>query len=184
MAATGDHEGRRRGDVCEARLIDGLSDEELRSLFNAARDADYHAIAEEARSVAQTARARSRTPPGPTPGPGLPDLGKRLSEIVAIDFFGANGRESAEACSRSSKSVLQDKEANMPRGTAARASRPGSLKGRIWVTRKGVHVDRIASAWLIRRFIDPDAPFVCACEGLCPRTGRTPLRHVRSGVHP
>ena len=31
------------------------------------------------------------------------------------------------------------------------------LKGRIWVTRKGVHVDRIACSWLIRRFIDPDA---------------------------
>src|SRR6185437_5946695 len=34
-----------------------------------------------------------------------------------------------------------------------------SLKGRVWVTRKGVFVDRIASAWLIRRFIDPDARF-------------------------
>jgi hypothetical protein len=33
------------------------------------------------------------------------------------------------------------------------------LKGRVWVTRQGVHVDRIASAWLIRRFIDPDARF-------------------------
>ena len=31
--------------------------------------------------------------------------------------------------------------------------------GRIWVTRRGVHVDRIASAWLIRRFIDPEARF-------------------------
>jgi len=31
--------------------------------------------------------------------------------------------------------------------------------GRTWVTREGVHVDRIASAWLIRRFIDPDARF-------------------------
>jgi hypothetical protein len=31
------------------------------------------------------------------------------------------------------------------------------LKGRTWVTRKGLHVDRIACSWLIRRFIDPDA---------------------------
>jgi chromate resistance exported protein len=28
-----------------------------------------------------------------------------------------------------------------------------------WVTRRGVHVDRIACAWLIRRFIDPKAGF-------------------------
>ena len=33
------------------------------------------------------------------------------------------------------------------------------LKGRTWVTRTGVFVDRIGSAWLIRRFIDPEAPF-------------------------
>jgi len=33
------------------------------------------------------------------------------------------------------------------------------LRGRTWVTRQGVHVDRIASAWLIRKFIDPDARF-------------------------
>ena len=32
-------------------------------------------------------------------------------------------------------------------------------RGRTWVTRAGVHVDRIASAWLIRRFIDPEAHF-------------------------
>ena len=34
-----------------------------------------------------------------------------------------------------------------------------TLRGRTWVTRQGVHVDRIGSAWLIRRFIDPDARF-------------------------
>jgi hypothetical protein len=33
------------------------------------------------------------------------------------------------------------------------------LRGRTWVTRSGVQVDRIASAWLIRRFIDPEARF-------------------------
>ena len=33
------------------------------------------------------------------------------------------------------------------------------LKGRVWVTRQGVHIDRIASAWLIRNFIDPQARF-------------------------
>ena len=36
---------------------------------------------------------------------------------------------------------------------------PGPLANRIWVTRKGVQIDRIASAWLIRRFIDQGARF-------------------------
>jgi hypothetical protein len=34
-----------------------------------------------------------------------------------------------------------------------------SYRGRTWVTRKGIFVDRIASAWLVRRFIDPKAKF-------------------------
>jgi hypothetical protein len=38
---------------------------------------------------------------------------------------------------------------------------PGDVgRGRTWVTRANVKVDRIASAWLIRRFIDPDARFL------------------------
>ena len=36
------------------------------------------------------------------------------------------------------------------------------LHGRRWVTRPRPHIDRIASAWLIKRFIDPDAQFVFA----------------------
>ena len=38
------------------------------------------------------------------------------------------------------------------------------LKGRVWVTRQGVHVDRIACAWLVRRFIDPKARFKFVAE--------------------
>ena len=46
------------------------------------------------------------------------------------------------------------------------------LRGRTWVTRKGVHVDRIASAWLIRRFIDPEARFrFVPAKGYVPDTG-------------
>src|SRR5207248_2495753 len=44
--------------------------------------------------------------------------------------------------------------------------------GRTWVTRAGVHVDRIASAWLIRRFIDPEARFkFVPARGYRPKTG-------------
>ena len=44
--------------------------------------------------------------------------------------------------------------------------------GRVWVTRAGVHVDRIASAWLIRRFIDPEARFkFVPAQGYAPELG-------------
>lgn len=42
---------------------------------------------------------------------------------------------------------------------STRAEDPSRLSGRTWVTRRDVYVDRIASAWLIRRFLDPDARF-------------------------
>jgi len=55
----------------------------------------------------------------------------------------------------------------------ATVSTPDRVKpGRTWVTRKGVHVDRIASAWLIQRFIDRDARFkFVAARGYKPRRG-------------
>jgi hypothetical protein len=50
--------------------------------------------------------------------------------------------------------------------TAAPAKRPrGKTSGRTWITRRGVYVDRIASAWLIRRFIDSRAKFRFVEEG-------------------
>ena len=48
----------------------------------------------------------------------------------------------------------------------------GALANRVWVTRQGVYVDRIASAWLIRRFIDPDARFrFVRAKGHIPQDG-------------
>jgi hypothetical protein len=58
-----------------------------------------------------------------------------------------------------------------PAGARSGASGP-QLRGRTWVTRQGIFVDRIASAWLIRRFIDPDARFTfVAPQGYVPAPG-------------
>lgn len=45
------------------------------------------------------------------------------------------------------------------RGAPLPKTEPAPVRGRVWVTRRDVHVDRIASAWLIRRWVDPDARF-------------------------
>src|ERR671933_555081 len=47
-------EGGGEGLICEARLVDGLSDDDVRALFGAARAADYDALAKEARALADT----------------------------------------------------------------------------------------------------------------------------------
>jgi hypothetical protein len=88
----------------------------------------------------------------------LTRLKRRLAEVVAIDFFGAPGREAAEGLVSGVEVRMTGK--NLMLGPdSARTFRREDLLGKTWVTRKGIYVDRMASAWLIRRFIDPDARF-------------------------
>jgi hypothetical protein len=155
--------------VCESRLIDGLSDQEVRAMFDHARDAEYEELAKEARALAA---ALSKAKRGEIESP-LARLKARLAQVVAIDFFGANGREAVDGLIAGIETTLQEQKAQSDPAPSATDSRdPQRLEGRTWVTRQGVHVDRIASAWLIRRFIDPAARFkFVPPKGYAPRSG-------------
>src|SRR6266508_6856041 len=154
-------EGGGEAIVCEARLIDGLSDEEVRRLFDQARDADYEEIAKEARALTKSLRAKPTSEAAAELRVQVARLRKRLADVISIDFFGAIGRETAEGLLGSLEARLsEDDPAVTEKAPVDSASSVlGTLRSRTWVTRQGVHVDRIASAWLIRRFIDPDARF-------------------------
>jgi len=153
-------EGGGEAFVCEARLIDGLSDEEVRELFDRARDADYKEVVEAARTLAKQLRPKATSEAIAELRAQVARLRKRLAEIAAIDFFGAIGREAAESSLRDLEARLSEDDAVRNKATVdSDASAVGALRNRTWVTRQGVYVDRIASAWLIRRFIDPDARF-------------------------
>lgn len=154
-------EGGGEAMICEAQLIDGVSDQEVRSLFTAARDGDYEAIAKEARVLTEALRQDLNAKTKVEGRAQLTRLKAKLAQVVAIDFFGANGRETVDG-------LLTGLETKLTEGTAVETSENGAahqtaalahLKDRTWVTRQGVHVDRIACAWLIRRFIDPGARF-------------------------
>ena len=77
-------------------------------------------------------------------GADLTAIRRRAGAITPIDFFGA-------AHGRTLEALLAH--------PAARATGQLKLRGRTWITRAGIHIDRMASAWLIARFIDPDAKF-------------------------
>lgn len=145
------------GEACimEGRMVQGLNDQDIRRLFDAARDADYGEIAAEARAIAKAATGRRQPDDAAEFSARIKRLRKRLAGIAAIDFFGAGGRETAEGL----VAALEAKPAAAARKASAKAAEPAALKGKIWVTRRGVHVDRMACAWLIRRFIDADARF-------------------------
>jgi hypothetical protein len=88
----------------------------------------------------------------------LARLRRRLAEVVEIDFFGANGRDAVEGLLSGIERRLAEaaETADSEKALSTEQEKP---RGRTWVTRRGVHVDRIASAWLIRRFIDLQARF-------------------------
>src|SRR5262245_32638864 len=143
--------------VCEARFVEGLSDGSLEAAFNAAREADYQALAQEARALQASRRGRGKraAPSKEQVETALARLRKRLAEIAGIDFFGAAGRGAVEGTLAAIESGLRPPQARPTSGKTA----PSAVRGHTWVTRTGVHVDRMASAWLIRRFIDPEARF-------------------------
>jgi hypothetical protein len=153
-------EGGGEAFVCEARLLDGLSDEEVRAQFDHARDADYDELAAEARALAKSIAGNATSDAVAELRAQAVRLRKRLGDVVAIDFFGAIGRETVEGELKMLEARLSEDAAVTEKMTAdATAGTLADLRSRTWVTRQGVHVDRIASAWLIRRFIDADARF-------------------------
>jgi hypothetical protein len=162
-------EGGGDGTLCEARLIDGVTDDDVEALFQAARAADYAQIAEAARLIAKTLPLKVK----PAEAGRLKleheigKLGRRLDEVVAIDFFGASGREAASGLLSEIESRTRGNKANPSQTRIDR----GKLRGKIWITRKGIHIDRMASAWLVRRFVDEQAKFK-----FVPAKGYKPLR--------
>jgi hypothetical protein len=124
--------------VCEAEFLEGVTQAELEAMFAADRDAEYAELVMAAQS------------------PGEAELGRlqrRLEEVQSKDYFGAPGRRAAER-------AVAKAEARRGRQSSGRSPKGGEdMRGRTWVTRRDVYVDRIASAWLIRRFIDPKARF-------------------------
>jgi hypothetical protein len=124
--------------VCEATFLDGETDRRLVAAFQAAGSVEFAEIA----AASRHERA------------DLDRLKRRLADAVSLDHFGAEGRPDAEAAVEALAQRLAS-----PGGTRIDPPSENLPRGRTWVTRVGVHVDRIASAWLIRRFIDPEAHF-------------------------
>ncbi len=152
-------QGGGDGMVCEASLVDGLGDPEVRALFDAARDADYAEIAREARALAaDLGRPESGGEPAEVKGK-LVRMRRRYAEVSGIDFFGATGRMTVDALLSDIEGRLAERAEGEEAMQAEMSRAPESLVGRTWVTRRGVHIDRIACAWLVRRFIDPEARF-------------------------
>src|SRR6266850_1193476 len=145
---------RDGGDATLLRVdrIENMQEPDVVHQFQEARNHDYAALAERYRKL-----LKGR---GPRLAEELARLAREMARITEIDFFEAPGRREVERA----REAVEERMAS-GRGRPAGAAPPldlAALKGRRWVTRPRPHVDRIASAWLIKRFVDPAAEFVFA----------------------
>lgn len=140
--------------LIHATDIEGLPDEEIVRMFNAARADDYAELAAELNRL----MAANKRKAGESCAADLERFGSRFEEIRAIDFFDSPKAQDARMRLEQARALRAKKEK-----TPVRLS-PKKFTGRTWLTRPRPEVDRVGSAWLIRRFIDPKARFVFANE--------------------
>jgi hypothetical protein len=166
-------EGGGDAFISEASLVgEGLTDADVRARFDTARNEDYRAMLSDARALIASARrtstgnrqgtsakAAGRTTARPR-GNGVPiehelaKLRRRYETVSRIDFFAASDGPAVAAALAEIESTVRQQRADTRHQAAA-----SRIEGATWVTRRDVHVDRIGSAWLIRRFIDRRAQF-------------------------
>jgi hypothetical protein len=148
--------------VFAATHVENASGEEIVAAFRAARQADFEAMT---RAIVDLGVAKSRRGAAALKPAARRRIARalrasrhRLGQLDGIDFFQAPGRDEVVAAIEALESRLQTETRRRTPSSGARLPKNG-FQGRRWITRPRPGVDRMSSAWLIRRFIDPTASF-------------------------
>jgi len=142
--------------IVHVQGIDNISTPQLIGRFEEARAREYQELIRQLdgfSSLPLQERAVGR----------LSRLRSRFQEIVEVDFFDSPLQK------RAGELLARADAARVKTRTSETAKiDPQDYKGRVWVTRPRPGVDRSASAWLIRRFIDSKGRFAFAPEEKVP----------------
>jgi hypothetical protein len=122
-----------------AETLAGLTDEQIAAMFTHQRSADYEDLIRDARALLDQESAPADEA----------RLLHRFETLKRVDFFDSPARTEFETLMNELKQREQQK---------SHGEKETGI-GSVWVTRKGIRVDRIASAWLVQEFIDPGATF-------------------------
>jgi hypothetical protein len=142
--ATAIRNAKGHAAVAQVSGFDDLRNEQIEQMFNRARANDYQELQKELKKIARSKAQISET--------ALSRLKRRMQQITEIDFFGSPARAGVEE-------VIRRIEQGGEPESKARHNVKDYL-GRTWITRPRPGIDRVASAWLICRFIDPNARFI------------------------
>lgn len=103
----------------------------------------------------------------------LAGLGREVALIVARDYFPGEAQRQLQGALADVEAAINARHSpDEPHGSRHKISRRKreDYRGRTWATRQHLWIDRVASAWLIRRFIDPKARFLwLKSPGECPK---------------
>src|SRR5437764_3075209 len=150
--------------LLRASVVEGTADEEVISLFCQARDEEYSKLAAELEGLVGSIREQKRgnhltEARVSSYEAELDKLHNELERLIAIDFFNASGRSTATAAFHSCQKALRASQNRNQRLAESVRGEGASLtlkkyQGRRWFTRRNLFIDRLASIWLIKRFID------------------------------
>ena len=163
-----------RGEATLLRVdrVETMTDEKIATLFHKARAPEYQAVIQGCREILrhldryQGNHRRSI----PRLRGKLDGLKRELDRVQAIDYLKAPVGERARTLWETTAKRLRAAETR-PRATIGRHRTSLPPRGSTWVTRPRPHIDRIASAWLIKRFCDPEAKFAFADAADAARKG-------------
>lgn len=162
-----------QASVFAADTVDTWSNDALVDAFRRSGEQAYAGLAREADRVLRRMGAGRRSARHAPSRRAVRHLRERLSAIERVDFFGSAGRDGVLALVRQ----IEERGSAGPRGQAGGEAPgpPASYRSRLWVTRPRPGVDRLASAWLIRRFIDAEARFEFAADRNAAPQGSVPF---------
>jgi len=160
--------------VFRADSVEGATDKEIITAFRKARDAEFAelttALDKLAGSIREQTRSRHLSAGRLAAHEAEIDgLHAELEWVIANDFFEAKGRTAALNSYQRCQTVIRTAQA--PSRKASKTSRKSetlatpAYQGRRWMTRRNIHIDRLASAWLIKQFIDKHPRFYFVAEG-------------------
>ena len=137
--------------LVRAREIEGLSNAKLIELFNRTRDQEYAALREALRALGQ----RRPKMDARSFAAELERLRKQFRNIRETDFFNSPRAQDVEMLLRKTEGIQRG------RGALPKIN-PKNYYGKVWLTRPRPEIDRVGSAWLVRKSIDPKARFAFA----------------------
>jgi hypothetical protein len=152
------------GAFVKGAEIKTMTDNDIRRLFTTQADREYHHL-EKMLDVferkIQSIRKGSKSEVGKHLADQAAKLTKEFEEIRKRDYFESSTGNILKKRIQALEAALRDAGKKAPEEAASVvARRTQDYRGIIWATRKNPFVDRMASAWLIKRFVDPKASFV------------------------